>query len=90
MKRNKQLLEETQLQYFGEFDEAVVNEYQEVEEFLEELYIEGICDEIELRAYEELSYKGSCNEDDLDYVKETMKLWCDGEYYRRLSIVNGD
>ena len=90
MKRNKQLFEETHAQYFGEIDEAVGNEHQEVLGFLEELYIEGICDEIELRVYEDLSYKSSCNDIDLEYAKETMKLWCDGEYFRRLSIVNGD
>ena len=84
--RNKQLLKETYLEYHGNKDDL---DYNDIHEFLEELHNEGILDETEQGTYENLYYTGKCSADEYDYVVESMKLWNEDEYYRRLSIVNG-
>ena len=85
-KRNKELLKDFILSYNGSLEEL---NYDDIYEFLEELHSEGILDEIEYDAYSNLSYTGKCTAEEFDYVKETMKLWDEEEYYRRLEIVNG-
>lgn len=57
--------------------------------FLEELAVEGILDSIEQDARENLLYHGQITKSQYTYVKETMELWDDEEYFRRLEIVNG-
>ena len=85
--RNKALLKETFLEYNGDIEDN--GNYEKIEQFLEALYIEGICDEVELQAYENLSYTGKCKSDEFEYVVESMELWSEDEYFRRLDIVNG-
>lgn len=86
--RNYVLLKETYLEYNGNNDSDI--NYDEVEQFLNDLYIEGICDETELEAYENIRHTGKCSIEEYEYVIESISLWNEGEYLRRLSIVSGD
>lgn len=85
-KNNVKLFEEMELQYNGEME---YENYDYLIEFLEFLYAEGIIDEIEKDAYENIKYNGKCTNEEFDYVLETMDLWNDKEYFRRLEEVNG-
>lgn len=84
-KRNKELLMGMELQYHGEFE---LDNYDKLLEFLEELYVEGIIDEIEKDAYENIKYNGKCSNEEYTYVLETIELWDENEYFRRLDEVN--
>lgn len=81
-KRNKVVLMEMEKQYHGEFE---VKEYDDLIEFLEYLYVEGVIDEIEQDAYDNIKYFGKCSNEEHTYVLDTIKMWDENEYFRRLN-----
>ncbi len=86
-KNNTALLMEMELQYHGELEN---DNYEKLHIFLEELHNEGILDETEKEAYDNLAYSGKCSPEEYTYVLESIELWNEEEYFRRLDIVNGN
>lgn len=84
-KRSTVALTEMELQYKGEFE---VKDYDDILEFLEDLYSEGIIDEIEQDAYDNIKYFGNCSEEEYTYVLDSIKMWNEDEYFRRLHEMN--
>ena len=78
-KNNTALLMDMTLQYQGE----LVNDdnYEKLHIFLEELQKE---------AYDNLAYSGKCSPEECTYVLESIELWNEEEYFRRLDIINGN
>lgn len=60
-----------------------------VGEFLEFLENEGILDEEEMVAYDNLKYQRTITRGQLEYVIETIETWTEEEYYNRLEIIHG-
>lgn len=79
-------LSNIQVSFIEEFEGEVSTT---VGEFLEFLENEGILDEEEMLAYDNLKYQRTITRGQLEYVIETIETWTEKEYYNRLEIIHG-